>query len=182
MASELTLFHRDRLRLPDAPIQQPGCPGTLPVLHLGDLVRLRPKSIDPIDVGLSGTARVSNRQRFTTDWIWGEGLMKAIQQKNFALKIGAQDPERTMLTIDLSEFPKKGGESVGVTRQYCGTRGNVDNWQSGVFLGFLGERVTGSSTPGFTCPGNGSLRSPCRPRLLEQVPDRLRSPRTGRRK
>ncbi len=48
-----------------------------------------------------------------------------------------------MYTIDSSEFPKKGSESVGVIRQYCGTRGKVDNCQSGVFLGYVGEKAHG---------------------------------------
>ena len=56
--------------------------------------------------------------------------MKSIHQKKLAEAIGAQDPELAMYTIASSEFPKKGSESVGVIRQYCGTRGKVDNCQS----------------------------------------------------
>ena len=41
-----------------------------------------------------------------------------------------------MITVDSCEFPKKGKESVGVARQYCGPLGKVENCQSGVFVGY----------------------------------------------
>ncbi len=37
------------------------------------------------------------------------------------------------LLIDESSFPKKGRHSAGVSRQYCGQRGKIDNCQVGVF-------------------------------------------------
>jgi SRSO17 transposase len=37
------------------------------------------------------------------------------------------------LLLDESSFPKKGRHSAGVSRQYCGQRGKVDNCQVGVF-------------------------------------------------
>jgi SRSO17 transposase len=37
------------------------------------------------------------------------------------------------LLMDESSFPKKGKHSAGVSRQYCGQRGKVDNCQVGVF-------------------------------------------------
>jgi len=40
------------------------------------------------------------------------------------------------LHIDESGLPKQGSHSVGVTRQYCGRLGKVDNCQMGVFLGY----------------------------------------------
>jgi SRSO17 transposase len=36
--------------------------------------------------------------------------------------------------LDNSAFPKKGDQSVGVKRQYCGVAGKMDNCQVGVFL------------------------------------------------
>jgi len=41
--------------------------------------------------------------------------------------------EDTMLLIDESGLPKKGEESVGVARQWCGQLGKVDNCQVAVF-------------------------------------------------
>ena len=43
------------------------------------------------------------------------------------------------LIFDESGFVKKGQNSVGVARQYCGTIGKVDNCQVGVFAGYVSE-------------------------------------------
>ena len=43
------------------------------------------------------------------------------------------DP-RAVLVVDGSAFPKKGTHSCGVSRQWCGRLGKVDNCQVGVFL------------------------------------------------
>jgi SRSO17 transposase len=42
-----------------------------------------------------------------------------------------------VLVFDPSAFPKKGSESVGVQRQWCGRLGKVDNCQVGVYLGYV---------------------------------------------
>ncbi|HEX8200157.1 MAG TPA: IS701 family transposase [Isosphaeraceae bacterium] len=41
-----------------------------------------------------------------------------------------------VLVIDPSAFPKKGDDSCGVARQWCGRLGKVDNCQVGVFLAY----------------------------------------------
>ena len=41
--------------------------------------------------------------------------------------------EESFLLIDETGFPKKGRESVGVSRQWCGRLGKVDNCQTAVF-------------------------------------------------
>ena len=46
-------------------------------------------------------------------------------------QIGGQND--SCLLIDETGLPKKGHESVGVARQYCGQKGKVDNCQVGVF-------------------------------------------------
>jgi SRSO17 transposase len=51
-----------------------------------------------------------------------------------------------MINVDSCEFPKKGQESVGVTRQYCGSLGKVENCQSGVFVGYSSEKGYGLLT------------------------------------
>jgi hypothetical protein len=43
------------------------------------------------------------------------------------------------LMCDESGFVKKGQDSVGAARQYCGTIGKVDNCQVGVFAGYVSE-------------------------------------------
>jgi SRSO17 transposase len=45
------------------------------------------------------------------------------------------DPEGVVI-FDESGFPKKGRDSVGVARQYCGTLGKVDKCQVGVFAAY----------------------------------------------
>jgi SRSO17 transposase len=48
------------------------------------------------------------------------------------------EPEGVVV-IDPSGFPKKGTESCGVDRQWCGRMGKVDNCQIGVFLAYAGK-------------------------------------------
>jgi SRSO17 transposase len=43
-----------------------------------------------------------------------------------------------VLVLDPSAFPKKGAESVGVRRQWCGRLGKIDNCQVGVYLAYVG--------------------------------------------
>src|SRR5919108_3253094 len=45
------------------------------------------------------------------------------------------DPEG-ILMVDETGFSKKGKDSVGVARQYCGPLGKVENCQVGVFAGY----------------------------------------------
>jgi len=45
------------------------------------------------------------------------------------------DPDG-VLVVDETGFLKKGAHSVGVTRQYSGTAGRIENCQVGVFLGY----------------------------------------------
>ena len=41
-----------------------------------------------------------------------------------------------VISFDPSAFPKKGNNSVGVQRQWCGRLGKIDNCQVGVFMGY----------------------------------------------
>src|SRR5262249_58610139 len=45
-----------------------------------------------------------------------------------------------VLVFAPSAFPKKGQESVGVARQWCGRLGKVDNCQVGVYLGYASSK------------------------------------------
>jgi SRSO17 transposase len=42
-----------------------------------------------------------------------------------------------VIAFDPSRFPTRGTHSVGVTRQGCGHRGQVDTWQGGVCMGYV---------------------------------------------
>lgn len=45
-----------------------------------------------------------------------------------------------VLVFDPSAFPKKGTESVGVQRQWCGRLGKIDNCQVGVYMAYVAPR------------------------------------------
>jgi SRSO17 transposase len=74
-----------------------------------------------------------------------QGLQKFIGQSEWshrplvtelARQIGAElgEPDG-VLVFDPSAFAKKGTESVGVQRQWCGRLGKIDNCQVGIYLG-----------------------------------------------
>lgn len=46
-------------------------------------------------------------------------------------------PTHAVLAIDETSFPKRGNKSAGVGQQYCGTTGQVENCQVGVFLSYV---------------------------------------------
>lgn len=50
--------------------------------------------------------------------------------------MGALHDEEGVLVVDETGFVKKGTQSVGVSRQYSGTAGRVENCQIGVFVGY----------------------------------------------
>ena len=73
-------------------------------------------------------------QNFISDSQWDEeGVISEIQRKVSEL-IG--NPVHGSVHIDESGFLKSGKNSVGVSRQYCGRFGKVENCQVGVFLGY----------------------------------------------
>jgi len=45
-----------------------------------------------------------------------------------------------VLVLDPSAFAKKGAESVGVARQWCGRLGKVENCQVGIYLSYVSRR------------------------------------------
>ncbi|WP_420917153.1 IS701 family transposase [Dictyobacter halimunensis] len=45
--------------------------------------------------------------------------------------------EHAVLAIDETSFPKRGRKSAGVGWQYCGTTGQIENCQIGVFLSYI---------------------------------------------
>jgi SRSO17 transposase len=45
-----------------------------------------------------------------------------------------------ILAVDETSFLKKGEESVGVGRQYCGLTGQIENCQVGVFLAYISSK------------------------------------------
>jgi SRSO17 transposase len=99
---------------------------------VGQLSELERKSIEPIALKVEG-GNVRNIQRFVSDTTWNEWLMLSKYHEMINADMGDDDG---VLIFDESGFIKKGNESVGVARQYCGTIGKVDNCQVGVFMAY----------------------------------------------
>jgi len=81
-------------------------------------------------VGLSDPhplQRLLNEAKWDADEVLGRNRQIAIEQ------VG----EPGVLVIDESGFLKKGEESAGVQRQYCGRVGKVENCQVGVFVTYV---------------------------------------------
>lgn len=74
---------------------------------------------------------VQNLQQFITDSKWSAVEVMSQVAKNVNELIG--DAKDTALLIDESGIPKKGKHSVGVSRQWLGCIGKVDNGQVGVY-------------------------------------------------
>lgn len=98
------------------------------------------KSIEPMAMELLGEKGVRSLQRFMKTYCWDHEAMENSHQVLLAKKIASSEG---MITVDASEFIKKGTESVGVARQYCGHLGKVENCQSGVFIGYTTDKGYG---------------------------------------
>jgi SRSO17 transposase len=113
----------------------------LGLAYLSGLLSNQPaKSVEPIALGFLDADAVRPLQRFLKSYGWDDAAMAATHQALLAETLAAPD---AMLTVDSCEFPKKGTESVGVARQYCGAVGKVDTCQSGVFVGYTSAKGYG---------------------------------------
>ena len=101
----------------------------------GQFSPLERKSIEPIALALKD-ANVRSMQRFVSDAPWDEDKMIAKYCSLVNDDLGSPD---AALIFDESGFIKKGQDSIGVARQYCGTNGKVDNCQVGVFAAYVSE-------------------------------------------
>jgi len=109
-------------------------PAALFELHLlGLLSDIERKNVEAIAIKLEGPKQVRNLQRFVTDTQWDEECMR---KRHWELCAEALSDPLGVWCIDGSDFPKKGTESVGVARQYCGVLGKTANCQAGVFIGY----------------------------------------------
>lgn len=107
----------------------------------GLLSNIERKSIEPISLELNPSPNgVRNLQNFMKKTNWDSEKAENIYQKSLSEKISVPNG---MITIDESGNRKKGNNSVGVARQYCGSIGKVDNAQVGVFLGYSSSKVYG---------------------------------------
>jgi SRSO17 transposase len=119
----LPRFHRQEQR-----------PHALTLLR-GKLTGLQRKTTEPI----ATDARQQRRplQLFVGAGGWDDQAVLGELRRHVAEELA--DPEGVYV-LDGSGFPKKGQDSCGVARQWCGRLGKVDNCQVGVFLGYVARR------------------------------------------
>jgi SRSO17 transposase len=74
-------------------------------------------------------------QQFIGQSPWDHGPWFAEPARQAGQELGESGG---VLVLDPSAFPKKGPESVGVQRQWCGRLGKIDNCQVGIRLAYVG--------------------------------------------
>lgn len=97
------------------------------------------KSVEPIVLSLHGDDpnEVRAMQHFVSEGAWQDRKILEQHWHEVRLDLGEDDG---VFTLDGSDFPKRGQESVGVQRQYCGELGKVANCQAGVFVGYASRK------------------------------------------
>jgi SRSO17 transposase len=105
------------------------------VLLKGKLTGLQRKTTEPI----ATQAGLKRRplQHFVGAGGWQDQTVRAALHRHVAEELADAD---AALILDPSGFPKKGDDSCGVARQWCGCLGKQDNCQVGVFLAYAAPR------------------------------------------
>lgn len=103
----------------------------------GLLSNVKRKSVEPMALKLKGPKAVRSLQFFISTYEWNDDFLGNYHKHEASNTLA--DPDG-VISIDSSEIIKKGKESVGVARQYCGSRGKVDNCQSGVFAAYASSK------------------------------------------
>lgn len=106
----------------------------------GLLTAIERKCMEPIALELEGPKAVRNLQRFMGAYKWDDEYLARRHRQEASKSLAAADG---VLSVDSSEFVKKGTESVGVKRQYCGRLGKIENCQSGVFVAYASAKGYG---------------------------------------
>jgi SRSO17 transposase len=94
------------------------------------------KSVEPMAARLA-PARTRTMHKtllnFVSEGAWSDEAVLAAMRRQVLPAIQARGPLRFWI-VDESGMPKKGDQSVGVARQYCGEVGKIDNCQVMVSL------------------------------------------------
>jgi len=99
---------------------------------VGQFSELERKSIEPIALNVED-GNVRPMQRFISDAEWKEDEILNKYHNLVNEDLGTADGA---LIFDETGFPKKGNDSIGVSKQYCGSIGKVENCQVGVFAAY----------------------------------------------
>jgi SRSO17 transposase len=75
-------------------------------------------------------------QKFIGQVAWDDEVILDKLVKRVSREIGTQNG---ILVLDPTSFPKKGTESIGVQRQWCGRLGKIENCQVATFLAYVGS-------------------------------------------
>jgi SRSO17 transposase len=110
-------------------------------LYLQGLVSpdIERKSIEPMVLTIQGANINAVRavQQFVGAGAWDDGVILKQHRREVQATLGEED---AVITLDGSDFPKQGKESVGTKRQHCGELGKTANCQAGVFLGYVSRK------------------------------------------
>lgn len=99
---------------------------------VGQFSELERKSIEPIAMNMEN-GKVRSMQRFISDVMWDENKM--LNKYRSMVNEDMGDPNGVVI-FDESGFVKKGDNSAGVAKQYCGAAGKVENCQVGVYAAY----------------------------------------------
>lgn len=99
---------------------------------VGQFSDIERKSIEPIAISVSD-GQVRSMQRFVSDVVWDENKILSSYRSMVGEDLGEPNG---VLIFDETGFVKKGDNSAGVGKQYCGTVGKVENCQVGVFAAY----------------------------------------------
>ena len=136
----------------------------------GLMSNAKAKSAEPIALEFLDKKSVRSMQQFMKTYRWDHEAMQITHQSMLASMISQPDG---MITVDPCEFVKKGKESVGVARQYCGTIGKVENCQSGVFAGYSSLKGYGLLTCRLYMPESWFTQDQEQRRKANLVPEDL---------
>lgn len=108
----------------------------------GLLSRLERKTAEPI-AAAHGVHR-KPIQFFVGNGKWDD---QAVMARLRAHVVEAMGDPQAVLVLDPTTFPKKGSESCGVGRAWCGRLGKVENCQIGLFLAYATQRGRSAAGP-----------------------------------
>ena len=102
----------------------------------GQFSDLERKSIEPMALNVKD-GNIRAMQHFISDVRWDEE--KILHKYRNMINEDLGEPGGALL-FDESGFVKKGDESIGVAKQYCGSLGKVENCQVGVFAAYVSSQ------------------------------------------
>ena len=105
----------------------------------GLLLDIPTKAIEPMVLVQEGADpnEIRARQHFISEGAWSDETILKRHWREVDQDLGEEDG---VFTLDGSDFPKQGNESVGVKRQHCGELGKIANCQAGAFLGYASRK------------------------------------------